>query len=198
MQDKNNSNPGGIGVRIRLIRKLMGMSQTEMANAVGVDRYQSIGRYEKNERTPDLSNLVQIVTIGNTTLDWLVCGKIEIQLCKGIDMQIRARNLSVARTSKLLEKPEKLLQAIIECTIMPSQELVEKICLIFNIGKKDLYEKSRPPSVFYDEKVEVINNEVREDAEFRNAVYEVAERRRKLREGLSNLNKFDPGLEGIE
>lgn len=60
-----------LGERIKEIRDILGFTQQELAEAVGVSRV-SIGNYERNVRVPDSYILKQIANVLSTTTDYLL------------------------------------------------------------------------------------------------------------------------------
>lgn len=66
-----------LGERIQHIRKdLLGFTQDEMAERLGVSGGNTISNYEKNLREPEIKALIKIAELGNVSLDWLLKGKI--------------------------------------------------------------------------------------------------------------------------
>ncbi len=62
---------GKIGDRIAYLRKARGLSQTELAKAVGASR-EAIGKYERNEAMPSVETARRIASVFGVTLDHLV------------------------------------------------------------------------------------------------------------------------------
>lgn len=65
-----------MGERITEARKAKGMSQTDLADAMGVSR-QSVSKWELNESTPEVEKLPCLAGILGVSLDWLLMGKEE-------------------------------------------------------------------------------------------------------------------------
>lgn len=61
----------GTGERIRLHRLVKRMTQAELGKMIGVSS-QAIGLYEKGEREPNITQLKQLATFFNVTLDYLL------------------------------------------------------------------------------------------------------------------------------
>ena len=59
--------------RLYQLRKGRGISQEELANAVGVSR-QAVQKWEAGASTPDLENLTALADHFSVTLDYLVRG----------------------------------------------------------------------------------------------------------------------------
>lgn len=64
-----------LGNRISHIRKALGLSQEQFAKKIGLQKAQSISRFEKNERHPRYETLIKIANLGNVSHDWLMTGK---------------------------------------------------------------------------------------------------------------------------
>ena len=64
-----------IGVRIKELRKQQGLTQSELAQKVGVT-YVQIGRYEKRGATPSSDVLVKLAESLNTSTDYLMNGEL--------------------------------------------------------------------------------------------------------------------------
>lgn len=67
-----------LGKRIRKIRKDLGMSQTELANKVGLS-YAQIGRYETKNAQPQTEILKKIAETLEVSVDFLLNGSKEEQ-----------------------------------------------------------------------------------------------------------------------
>lgn len=53
----------------------MRVSQTAFAKKLNLSGPAVISKYEKNQREPEIANLVKIANLGNKSLDWLLTGK---------------------------------------------------------------------------------------------------------------------------
>ena len=62
-----------IADRIQSLRKSKGMSQEELADAVGVSR-QAVSKWEREQATPDLDKVVIMSDIFEVTTDYLLKG----------------------------------------------------------------------------------------------------------------------------
>src|SRR5215467_6127097 len=62
-----------VGARIRLRRNMLGISQTEMGNRIGVS-YQQVQKYEKGVNRIGSSRLMQICDVLQVTPAWLFEG----------------------------------------------------------------------------------------------------------------------------
>ena len=71
-----------IGERIKRIRKELCLSQKEFASGIGIG-FRTLTRYERNDRLPDSSIIVNIAHMGNVTTDWLLTGEGEMPV-KGL------------------------------------------------------------------------------------------------------------------
>ncbi|MFI3230016.1 MAG: helix-turn-helix transcriptional regulator [bacterium] len=59
------------GKRIQKFRKLNGLSQEELADKIGISR-QAVSKWESNQSTPSLENLVALASIYNISVDELL------------------------------------------------------------------------------------------------------------------------------
>ncbi len=59
-----------LGERIRKAREDLGVSQQQMADALGVDR-KTIGTWEKGQHTPRYRDLMLISSVSDVSLEWL-------------------------------------------------------------------------------------------------------------------------------
>ena len=62
-----------IADRIQSLRKQKGMSQIELADAIGVSR-QAVSKWESEQTIPDLDKIVAMSEIFGTTTDYLLKG----------------------------------------------------------------------------------------------------------------------------
>jgi len=76
MQDINNASMDFFCKGLKQARKLLGISQNELAEVVGHKGYQTISRYERGERFPDKSILVALSNRLNVSIDWLITSTI--------------------------------------------------------------------------------------------------------------------------
>lgn len=65
-----------LGKRIQHLRKELNLSQTDLANTVGIS-YAQIGRYETKGSQPPAEVLKKIADTLNTTVDFLISGNSE-------------------------------------------------------------------------------------------------------------------------
>ena len=72
-----SSNLGGINMtiadRIQSLRKTKGLSQEELADAVGVSR-QAVSKWESEQATPDLDKVIIMSEVFDVTTDYLLKG----------------------------------------------------------------------------------------------------------------------------
>ncbi len=64
-----------IGNRITTLRKNLKLSQEEMADKIGVSR-QAVSKWETDASAPDAFNLIALSKLLNTTVEYIVTGKI--------------------------------------------------------------------------------------------------------------------------
>lgn len=60
-----------IGEKIHALRKKKGLSQEYVANTIRVSR-QAVSKWERDESTPDLDNVKQLIILFDVTIDYLV------------------------------------------------------------------------------------------------------------------------------
>lgn len=60
-----------LGEKLRLLRKREGLTQTQLADMLGVD-HTHVGKMERGERTPSLEILIKLTQIFNVTSDQLI------------------------------------------------------------------------------------------------------------------------------
>ena len=77
-----------LGEKIFTARKKAGLSQTDLADAVGVSR-QSVSKWETGESAPEAGNLLLIAKALNVTTDWLLSeeGQAMIEACGYVGIQ---------------------------------------------------------------------------------------------------------------
>ena len=62
------------GSRVKLVRNLLGLNQTEYGIKLRIEGQGVISRYEKDQRMPDVDTIRKIATLGNVETDWLIYG----------------------------------------------------------------------------------------------------------------------------
>ena len=67
-----------IGNRIIALRKEIQLSQEDLADKIGVTR-QSVSKWETNTSAPDAFNLIALAEALNTSVEYIVTGKINTQ-----------------------------------------------------------------------------------------------------------------------
>ena len=99
-----------IGERILELRKQQNISQTELAESVGVSR-QAVSKWESDKSNPDTLKLIQLAEYLNTEVEYLATGRHPIY--KSPDIHVT-----------LVKKPEKVVEKIVE---KPVDRIVEKV-----------------------------------------------------------------------
>ena len=120
------SNPRGIGNRIRLVRKLLKFTQGEFAEKLNLERYGAVFRYEKNLRKPDLAIIRTICFLGNTTSKWMLTGKVDKKLCDEIIISINESKRSLAAVAHDINVPVEYLKYLQEYKIDPSANFIKR------------------------------------------------------------------------
>lgn len=69
-----------LGERIKFCRKSLRMTQEAFAKALLFESKVVVSNWENNNRTPEVSTLINIAKLSNCTLDWLLLGKGSISL----------------------------------------------------------------------------------------------------------------------
>ena len=72
--------PKFLAEKLKATRKRLGMSQSEIAKAVGVDNRASISGYERGEREPPLPTLLAYARLGNVPLEYFVDDMIGVRV----------------------------------------------------------------------------------------------------------------------
>ena len=70
-----------IGKRLKLIRELKGLSQTELGNSLGI-MYQHVSKYERGESVPTWENLIKLIELYGVNINWLLTGRGKMFLSK--------------------------------------------------------------------------------------------------------------------
>lgn len=63
--------------RLAEVRRVRGLSQEELADALGVSR-QAVSKWERGESSPDTDNLIALAKLCNISLDALLLGRGEL------------------------------------------------------------------------------------------------------------------------
>ncbi|MBR4903181.1 MAG: helix-turn-helix transcriptional regulator [Selenomonadaceae bacterium] len=71
IEPSDNERREQFGARVRIMRQLLGLTQTDLAKKMGLTS-PAITAYEKGKRDPSLKNLLQLSKIFNVTSDWLI------------------------------------------------------------------------------------------------------------------------------
>ena len=95
-----------LGERITELRNLNGISQYELAKALGVSR-QAVSKWENGQSNPDSMNLVHLAEILDTDIEYLTTGR-----------------RSYGRRPPVVIEAEKVVEKIVE---KPVVQVVEKI-----------------------------------------------------------------------
>ena len=90
----------GFGERLQTLRKSKGISQKQVADAVGISA-SVISNYESSERTPSLENLIALAGFYRCSTDYLL-GLEKPDTCKALDI------------SNLTDEQAQLLRAFID------------------------------------------------------------------------------------
>ncbi len=141
------ANTETLGNRIRVVRKCLGKTQTEMASLLGIKRYASISRYEDDSRKPDHAKLETIAKYGSTTIDWLLTGHINREIGEKINSTImgmgKGREVS-EKISPLLNVTPEYISAICNFKIEPSETFIDSFCNLLKLNKYEVLSGTNP------------------------------------------------------
>ena len=110
-----------IGERIIELRKLSGMSQTELASAMEVSR-QAVSKWETDQSSPEASKLILLAQILDTDIEYLTTGRRTYGRRPPVIIKTQET------VEKIVEKPvvqivEKVVETIVE---KPTVQYVER------------------------------------------------------------------------
>ena len=112
-----------LGERITELRKISGMSQYALAEAMGVSR-QAVSKWESGASSPDAQNLIRLAELLDTDIEYLTTGR----------RNFGRRPPVVIKTTetieKIVEKPvvqvvEKVVERVVEKPV-PVERVIEK------------------------------------------------------------------------
>jgi len=69
------TNDNSIGARIKALRKRKGLTQVQLANAVGCLDYQCVSKWENNIVNPSLAPFLNLCKFFSVSMSWLKTGK---------------------------------------------------------------------------------------------------------------------------
>ena len=116
-------NMSEVSERIMLARKNKGMTQMELANALGIS-YQAVSNWERGVSMPDISNLEPLASVLGVTVDEILSDKKITSLIKDGEVPDEISAEEFNAVSPLL-KPEQ------------NEELIKKITVV-NVGDKGI------------------------------------------------------------
>ena len=79
-KSRKRPTPKKLAGKLRLLREHLGMSQGDIAKALGVDNRASISGYERGEREPPLPILLKYARLSQISTDVLIDDDMEISL----------------------------------------------------------------------------------------------------------------------
>ena len=77
-KSRKRPTPKKLAAKLRLLREHLGMSQGEIAKAIGVDNRASISGYERGEREPPLPILLAYARLANVSVESLIDDKMDL------------------------------------------------------------------------------------------------------------------------
>lgn len=110
-----------IGERIIELRKLSGLTQTDLSNALSVSR-QAVSKWETDQSNPDAANLIRLADLLDTDIEYLTTGRRSYGRRPPVVIK------TIETVEKIVEKPvvqvvEKVVEKVVE---MPVVQIVEK------------------------------------------------------------------------
>ena len=80
VKTRKRATPKGLAEKLRFIREQLGMSQGEIARALGVENRASISGYERGEREPPLPILLKYARLVGISTDLLIDDEVKLSL----------------------------------------------------------------------------------------------------------------------
>ena len=103
------------GEKLQALRKKQGLSQEQLAEALGVSR-QAISKWELNAAVPDVENIVKLSALLHVTTDYLM--KADVQEEGDAVMQLRAQVEQLQEELRILSvKKEKRIPLLAICRV---------------------------------------------------------------------------------
>jgi DNA-binding XRE family transcriptional regulator len=79
-KSRKRSSPKNLAEKLRLVREHLGMSQGEIAKALGIDNRASISGYERGEREPPLPILLAYARLAKVSVESLIDDDLDVLL----------------------------------------------------------------------------------------------------------------------
>ena len=113
--------------RLKYARELLGLTQAELANLLGLKGAAAISKWEKEQREIKLSIMDKLATALQTNKEWLLTGEVKKAHSEALNAiyvlwKERAENLS-----EKVGVPQEYIDAIRNNEISPSETLIKKI-----------------------------------------------------------------------
>lgn len=124
-----------IGDRVKFVRKLLGLSQEELAAKIGVAKKATISRYEKGEIKISLDKIAKISARSFVSTDWFVNGSVGKNKCDWIKNEINKRGLNAELFARKVGIPESIIINITEYKLDASEACVNVIKTRFDDEK---------------------------------------------------------------
>lgn len=132
-----------IGSRIAMLRKERGLTQEDLAQAMGVSA-QAVSKWENDVSCPDISILVQLATTLHTTTDYILSGKADDVRCVPMEQRkdlseltLRIKVLSADGDKVRVNLPVPLLRAMMDAGLDIASETTG-IASLKNIDMKQI------------------------------------------------------------
>ena len=192
----------GIGERIRYVRQILGMNQSEFAEKIGVESYNTVFRYEKNKRKPNSATIGRICEIGYTTFKWILLGKVNTEICDRLIDSIKSKNIRYEIITMGFGMSSEYLKGIAKYKISPSKKFISKYCdhydedrvlfydfLMFEDDNMEFYiPKSRHKKDNNIKKINEICKLLEEDTEAQDLVLKLLRSRKESKEAAEALS----------
>jgi len=122
--------------QLRQLRLALGMTQAEMGRELGIPQ-QTYYNYEKGSREPPHSIIEKVILRFEVNEGWLVVGGTNPHIGRKLkeSRELRYRGFKSEEVAIDLGISHKLLVAIEQGTIIPSDSLLTRMCLMYNVNK---------------------------------------------------------------
>jgi transcriptional regulator with XRE-family HTH domain len=196
------------GDRLRMAREANELVQGKLAIEVGLESPMGISKWESNQREPDLSKMIKICEVLFVDIKWLVTGELSSNVCLKIQSARRrfSPNGKIEAFAMALGISPKLITAIEDRKIMPSEKLISKIACKFKLNKHEImlgiHPSLAPLHSTGDEKIdyEIITTSdlsakqkeiialLKDDSDAEEQMLKILHGRKLLREGMKNIS----------
>ncbi len=145
-----------LGGRLKLLRKVLGLTQRELAQVLGVSEM-TIRRYESDKFQPDADVLAKLAKEFNVNLHWLLTGEGEMFITRSMEEIPKTELLDREIIQKIFEVLEGFYQQGLLKNV-PEEELMEVVKFVYKRVKPL---KEREEQKWAEELQELTSNYVR-------------------------------------